>query len=148
MTLPDGVISIGDDTFNNCTELTSINLPSKLGAIEDGAFMNCEKLYFGEIIFPEGVRRIGNYAFYGNNSITKIVIPEVAWYIGKCSFAYCSNLSSVYCKPIEPSEWPNDAFVGNAPGRKIYVPSESLEKYKEAIYWRDFAEDIVGYDFE
>jgi hypothetical protein len=111
--------------------------------------MSCEKLFFGEIILPKGVRRIGGYAFYGNTSITKIEIPEVTWYIGEYSFASCNNLLSVYCKPKEPAElYPYNAFADNAPGRKIYVPSESLEKYKERSYWRDFAEDIVGYDFE
>ena len=32
-------------------------------------------------------------------------------------------------------------------GRKIYVPMESVEAYKSASYWSDYASDIVGYNF-
>ena len=39
-------------------------------------------------------------------------------------------------------------FSDNASGRKIYVPNESVEAYKAAYGWRDYADDIVGYDFE
>lgn len=40
------------------------------------------------------------------------------------------------------------AFDENATNRKIYVPKESVEAYKSAKYWSDYADDIVGYDFE
>ena len=39
-------------------------------------------------------------------------------------------------------------FSGNASGRKIYVPYQSLDAYKTATYWSEYANDIVGYDFE
>ena len=39
-------------------------------------------------------------------------------------------------------------FDNNASGRKIYVPAESVEAYKAAKRWSDYADDIVGYDFE
>jgi hypothetical protein len=29
----------------------------------------------------------------------------------------------------------------------IYVPTESVEAYKTASYWRNYASCIVGYDF-
>ena len=33
-------------------------------------------------------------------------------------------------------------------GCTIYVPRASVDAYKSAKYWRDYADDIVGYDFE
>ena len=39
-------------------------------------------------------------------------------------------------------------FRNNASGRKIYVPAESVDAYKSASYWSDYADAIVGYDFE
>ena len=38
-------------------------------------------------------------------------------------------------------------FYNNASNRKIYVPNASVEDYKSAQYWRDYASYIVGYDF-
>ena len=38
-------------------------------------------------------------------------------------------------------------FDYNASGRKIYVPMESVEAYKSAEYWSEYASDIIGYNF-
>ena len=38
-------------------------------------------------------------------------------------------------------------FSDNALGRKIYVPMESVEAYKSASYWSDYASAIEGYNF-
>jgi hypothetical protein len=38
-------------------------------------------------------------------------------------------------------------FYNNAPDRNIYVPTESVEVYKSATGWSDYADAIVGYDF-
>ena len=38
-------------------------------------------------------------------------------------------------------------FSSNDSGRKIYVPRASVDAYKAASYWSDYASDIVGYDF-
>lgn len=35
----------------------------------------------------------------------------------------------------------------NSSGRKIYVPEESVEAYKTAEWWSDYADDFVAYDF-
>ena len=53
----------------------------------------------------------------------------------------CSSLANVYCKPTTPptvdfsdilGHW--SAFGSNASGRKIYVPAESVDAYKEAEF--------------
>ena len=38
-------------------------------------------------------------------------------------------------------------FRNNAPNCKIYVPIDSVDTYKAANGWKDYAKDIVGYDF-
>ena len=38
-------------------------------------------------------------------------------------------------------------FYSNASGRKIYVPMESVEAYKNAEGWSDYADAIEGYNF-
>ena len=38
-------------------------------------------------------------------------------------------------------------FKNNASGRKIYVPAESVDAYKTASGWSNYASAIVGYDF-
>ena len=38
-------------------------------------------------------------------------------------------------------------FTGNDPDRKIYVPTNSVNAYKREMYWMNYREYIVGYDF-
>ena len=37
--------------------------------------------------------------------------------------------------------------VENPEGRKIYVPRNSVNTYKREMYWINYQDYIVGYDF-
>lgn len=80
--------------------------------------------------------------------LTSITIPNGVTSIGKSAFVYCSRLTSVYCKAITPPAGSSSMFNNNAVERKIYVPAESVDAYKTANGWKDYADNIVGYDFE
>ena len=68
--------------------------------------------------------------------------------IGNYIFADCETLTSLYCKAITPPALGGSWVRGyNASDRKIYVPAESVEAYKTADGWSEYAADIVGYDF-
>lgn len=60
------------------------------------------------------------------------------------SFYGCSNLRSVYCKSLNPPRVGPYPFNGNASDRKIYVPSASVNIYKEADGWKDYADYIFA----
>ena len=64
------------------------------------------------------------------------------------AFEDCVNLHSIYCPANTPPQGSQYMFQHNASDRKIYVPTQSVEAYKSAEYWSDYADDIVGYDFE
>ncbi|MFT4146148.1 MAG: Ig-like domain-containing protein, partial [Mobilitalea sp.] len=63
---------------------------------------------------------INMYAFYANQTITNLVIPESVIYIGDNAFSYCPNLRSV-------------KFLGNAPTIGAQVFSNSSSEFK--IYY-------------
>ena len=44
MTIPDGVITIGQQSFERCYNLASIIIPSSVTSIETGAFYDCDSL--------------------------------------------------------------------------------------------------------
>lgn len=95
----------------------------------------------------DGVTAIESNAFLGCDNLTDITISESLISIGKSAFFYCESLVSVYSKPTTPLAGGSDMFSYNSVGRKIYVPTASLEAYKSAAGWSEFASDIEGYDF-
>ena len=80
-------------------------------------------------------------------SVPRLTIPGSVTEIGTYAFYRCSSLKSVYCKPTTPPTGDYVMFSSNASVRKIYVPAGSVEAYKSASYWKEYASDIVGYDF-
>lgn len=111
--------------------------------VRDDAFHNCSSLI--SVTIPDSVTSIGDNAFYYCTSLESITIPDNVTSIGRYAFSYCSSLTRVYCKATTPPTGGYYMFGNNASGRKIYVPKESVNAYKNAKYWRDYW--IVGYNF-
>ena len=150
VTIPDSVTKIGGSAFKSCSLLTNITIPDSVTSIGMSAFEGCISLT--SITIPDSVTEIGEYEFRGCTSLTSVTIGNGVTSIGQRAFYNCTSLTEVYCKPTTPptaagyySRW--NAFDNNASERKIYVPTASVEVYKSADWWSDYASDIVGYDF-
>ena len=151
VTIPNSVTSIGSYAFCYCKGLTSITIPDSVTKIGGSAFEDCDGLT--SITIPDSVTKIGDYAFEDCNGLISITIGNGVTEIGYEAFAYCSSLTRVFCKCTTPptayspgySDWV--AFYRNAADRKIYVPTESVDAYKAARGWKDYADAIRPYDF-
>lgn len=110
----DGVTSIGDYAFYDCSSLTSLTLPESVTSIGDGAFCNCSGLT-GDLLLPESLVSIGELAFYGCIGYNgKLVIGSNVREIKDIAFTrstsignsnienkyYFLNFSEVICKSI------------------------------------------------
>ena len=145
VTIPDSVTSIENYTFEDCTSLTSVTIPDSVTSIGSYAFDGCTSLT--SVTIPDSVTSIGRGAFYNCDSLTSVTIGNSVTEIGWGAFYSCNNLKDVYCKPTTPPAGGSDMFYNNASGRKIYVPTTSVEAYKSASYWSDYAPYIEGYNF-
>ena len=150
ITIGNSVTSIGTYAFRYCSSLKSITIPDSVQKIGEFAFEECSLLT--SITIGNGVTSIGYMTFKGCSSLTSVIIPDSVTSIGNGAFYDCTSLTSVYCKPATPptavlvgDEW--NAFNNNASGRKIYVPTNSVDSYKAASYWSNYASYIEGYDF-
>lgn len=75
ITLPEYVVSLGDDVFADMGGVKQIKLPQTLQSIGKGAFSNCTAL--SSLIIPDTVTYIGNNALYNCNAITSLTLPFI-----------------------------------------------------------------------
>ena len=146
--IPNSVTTIGGSTFYSCRALTSVTIPDSVTTIGSAAFEGCDALT--SVTIPDSVTTIGDHAFSGCDALTSVTIPDSVTTIGFRAFYNCDALKAVYCKPTTPpiadkgssSYW--NAFDNNASDRKIYVPTASVDAYKAADGWKEYADAIVA----
>ena len=105
--IPNTVISIGINAFRNCTGLTKAEFASveSLCAIsfdysDSNPLSYAHKLYIDgkevkNLVVPNTVTSIGNYAFNGCSGLTSVTIGNAVTSIGDKAFNGCSGLTSV-----------------------------------------------------
>lgn len=128
--IPTTKIKFG--AFKDCSEMTSVKLPSNVNDIGSSAFNGCTQLV--SIKFPTGVVHIGQFAFSDCKNITSISIPSGT--IGDRAFYGCSGLKSVELG-MGVTEVGNSAFCNCRSLSKIIVP-DGLVKIGSWAFYSDF----------
>ena len=142
----NSVTKIGDEAFSGCSSLMSVTMGNSVTKIGIGVFQHCSSLT--NVIIPDSVIEIGAKAFSNCSSLTSVTIGKsVTDIVGGGTFDSCTNLESIYCKPITPPRLQYQILSDNVVGLKIYVPRGFVDVYKKADIWRIYSNYIVGYDF-
>lgn len=81
--ISDSVEYIGADSFAYCYSLTGVHMSRSIIKIDDLAFEYCDHLKF--IKFPNGLKEIGNSAFYGC-PLNNVNLPSSVEHIGHNAF--------------------------------------------------------------
>lgn len=165
LVLPNSLKEIGEYAFQNCDALLNLNIPEGVEIIKSSSFYSCDNLQsvailqnvesigdwaFGDcpsltsITLPNTLTKIGNYAFSGCTGFTSITIPDGVTRIGNYAFKGCSNLSKIIIKNLTPPSMTTNynQFSEIASNAVIYVPNKSLDNYKTASGWSDYASII------
>lgn len=106
ITIPDSVETIGRNPFSGCENLSAINVSPEhqyLATINGVLFIKPENklicmpegLNLRAYDIPQGIRMIGDYAFYSCQKLTKITIPDSVTELGAFAFQFCSGLESI-----------------------------------------------------
>ena len=96
----DGVTSIGDCAFGDCSVLATIELPNSLESIGVYAFAKCSGLT--SVTIPNSVTSIEDYAFYYCTALASVTLGEGVEYIWSCAFSGCKGMTSITCKAVPP----------------------------------------------
>lgn len=84
--IPPSVVSIGNNSFNECKLLTQLSIPSVI-LIGEEAFIMCKSLH--EIILSPYLNEIKARTFSECTSLEKIEIPFYVLSIGPRAFSKC-----------------------------------------------------------
>lgn len=93
VTIPDSAKSIKYRAFYECSGLKSVTIPNSVTSVEDYAFDRCSGLM--DITIGNGVTSIGGHAFEDCTKLTAITIPDGVTSIGEFAFDGCSDLANV-----------------------------------------------------
>ena len=96
LVIEEGITSIGSWSFYQFRNIQSVILPKSLTKINERAF-HCFNGSFKEIVFPEGLKEIGEYAFDGSD-IERLEIPGSLKIISLGAFHCCDDLKEVIIK--------------------------------------------------
>ena len=161
MILPETVKRIGKSGYSK-TALTSINFPASLESIESyafsesalkvadlsktkittleySAFDQCVSLTSAQL--PDGLKTIEDFAFAGCTSLTELTLPQSVSEIKWMAFSG-SGLKTLTIEAATPPVL--EQYALDCPLETIFVPQGSVETYRTADGWKDYADKIWG----
>ncbi len=114
VSIPASVSSIEGSAFEGCSSLESVSIPEGIKSVGPNAFLGTKllgqqpflianrallaaspNLCQGDVVIPEDVSSIGNYAFEECSSMESLTIPASVTSIGYGAFFHCSSLKAV-----------------------------------------------------
>ncbi len=107
ITIGVGVTNIGGGAFRDCSALTRFYITDltgwchiSFGDMYSNPLMYASEFYLDDVlttdlIIPNNVTRIENYAFYNFSNLSSIEIPAGVLSIGQYAFSNCSALSEI-----------------------------------------------------
>ncbi|MBP5334500.1 MAG: leucine-rich repeat protein [Bacteroidales bacterium] len=174
--IPETVVSIGNQCFYGCSSIKEIIIPDSVTNLEGRAFWGCssattirissnvESLQYGTfmgtaariITIPEGVQVAQQHVFSSSPQLEELTIPSTMVEMDEIC-ANCGNLKTVYCNAVTPPallalpfterpDWEGEPLISTSLQR-IYVPAQSVEAYRSADIWKEYADKIRGIDF-
>ena len=140
-------LSCAHNLYLNEELVTNLNIPDGVTSIKESLFEDCTSLVSVEI--PGSVTNIGNRAFSDCSGLANVIISDGITSIGEGAFFNCTGLESVYIWSETPPTLGMYAFYDVPTTVTLYVPSGTKNTYSVADGWSDFANIVeMPGDFE
>ena len=141
-TVNSNPLSIAGTLLINGYSATNLSFEG-IESISPLAFMGCNNTI--SVRSDSSLRIVGEEAFRGSIGLSQVEIGDGVTEIRGRAFMGCSALKSVKCHAIVPPALGDKyVFDYNATDRKIYVPAESVDDYKDHEAWSRYADAIMA----
>lgn len=164
--VPEGVIRIGGNAFNQASLIEKVVLPNSVDTINGWAFTNCamkaidlgkEMHHIGEyalntcknltyLNIPHGISVLPKSSVSGCPNLKRVVFPSTLDTIVGGMFWGCTKIDTMICLAVKPPRaTESHIFYMMSPSTVVQVPMESIKKYKSTLFWKDFS--LMGLTF-
>lgn len=131
ITIPEGVVTIGEQAFRGCKAITAVTVPDGVKTIEAGAFMSCRTLRTVKI--ADSVTEIGNDFCFDCVKLREVELPANLEVVPQKAFWNCASLSRIDL-PDTVTEIGNSAFDGCGDLKEIALPKNLKSIGEYAFY--------------
>lgn len=142
------ITEIQTQTFDKCSNLYRVYLPSTVKTIGFWAFNNCSRLT--NLTFGSSLEDIVMYAFFGCASLSNLEFPATLKSIGTQAFDLCAGITKITFKHTDMSnlDVAASAFNGTTSALQVYIQSgiqlaNFKAKFDGTSTDRGFAEDAT-----
>ena len=150
VTIPNSVTSIGSSAFNGIygsfeVHITDLSAWCKIdfgdynaNPLSGGGELNLNGNEINDLVIPNDITEIKNYAFCYCTGLTSVTIPNSVTSIGDRAFRGCDNLIIVKSLNNTPPQCHDVAF-GYETTALLMVPKGSMTSYMIAKGWKIFS---------
>ena len=138
VTLPNGLKYIASYVFDNCPNLTTLNLPSSLESI---GFSSLCSIKVSSMVVPENITALNGYFLARCPELTSVELPSTLTQIPPYAFADDPKLKTVTCKAATPPVITSGKHVFDytpIASATLRVPAGSKALYQAEEGWKDF----------
>ena len=128
----DGIVGIADEAFQNCDNLTELEIPNSVLHVGEYVFSGCDGLL--SIILPNTVTTVSAGLFNNCSSLTNVVLPKYATEIGNHAFTNCDSLKAIII-PVEITHLKASAFYSCDSLEQIVFNTQSVTNIDQYCFY-------------
>ena len=131
VTIPEGIATIGDYAFENCTSLTEITIPNSVEIIGRNAFV---RTVLTSVVLPDSITEMGINVFWECSNLETVTLSNSITSIPNSTFFMCHKLSEIVI-PEGVISIEYDAFCRCSSLTSIVIPASVTSIVRGAFFY-------------